>query len=60
VCPSVWELYARAIQELGPVPTLIEWDSAIPTFQALQQEARTAQSLLDEGVSEERLRAVVG
>ena len=60
VCPSVWDLYARAIQELGPVPTLIEWDSAIPTFQTLQQEARTAQSLLDEGVSEERLRAVVG
>ena len=58
VCSSVWDLYAQAIQELGPVPTLIEWDSAIPPFQTLQREARAAQSLLEGNVSEEWRRAV--
>jgi uncharacterized protein len=60
VCPSVWDLYATAIQELGPVPTLIEWDNMIPPFQTLLEEAETAQSVLDEGFHEETLRAVAG
>jgi uncharacterized protein (UPF0276 family) len=44
----VWDLYARAVQELGPVPTLIEWDTLIPPFETMQEEARIAQSLMDE------------
>jgi uncharacterized protein (UPF0276 family) len=60
VCPSVWDLYTRAIQELGPVPTLIEWDNMIPPFQTLLEEAETAQSVLDESFHEERFSAVAG
>jgi uncharacterized protein len=60
VCPSVWDLYSKAIQVLGPVPTLIEWDNEIPPFQTLQKEAQTAQSVLDESFREKRLRAVAG
>jgi uncharacterized protein len=60
VCPAVWDLYATAIQELGPLPTLIEWDTLIPPFQTLQAEAETAQSLLDESLREERRRANAG
>jgi uncharacterized protein (UPF0276 family) len=48
VCPAVWNLYARAIQELGPIPTLIEWDTSIAPFQTLQEEASAAQALMDE------------
>ena len=27
VCAAVWELYGRALERFGPVPTLIEWDT---------------------------------
>jgi uncharacterized protein (UPF0276 family) len=47
VAPAVWQLYARAIARYGPLPTLIEWDLDIPDFPVLQQEAATAQSILD-------------
>src|SRR6266446_3606092 len=43
VAPDVWALYARAIERLGPRPTLIEWDTDIPAFSVLEREAATAQ-----------------
>jgi uncharacterized protein (UPF0276 family) len=42
VAPAVWQLYRHAIERLGPRPTLIEWDSAIPGLDVLLDEARTA------------------
>ena len=47
VWPAVWDLYARALDRFGPVPTLIEWDQDIPDFAMLQAEAAKAQALLD-------------
>jgi uncharacterized protein (UPF0276 family) len=47
VCPEVWTLYETAIRVLGPRPTLIEWDTAIPDFSVLQGEAAIAQRVLD-------------
>ena len=47
VCPEVWSLYETAIRALGPRPTLIEWDTAIPDFAVLQGEAAIAQGILD-------------
>ena len=47
VAPEVWALYARAIARFGPRPTLIEWDTDIPALAVLQQEAATAQALLE-------------
>jgi uncharacterized protein (UPF0276 family) len=47
VAGAVWQLYRRAIARYGPRPTLIEWDLDIPDFAVLQQEAATAQSILD-------------
>ena len=47
VCPEVWSLYETAIRALGPRPTLIEWDTAIPEFGVLQGEAAIAQGILD-------------
>ena len=47
VTPAVWTLYAEALGRFGPVPTLIEWDTAIPPLETLVDEARRAQVLLD-------------
>jgi hypothetical protein len=47
VCEAVWQLYERALQRLGPRPTLIEWDTRIPEFTVLEQQAATAQLLID-------------
>ena len=47
VCPEVWRLYERAVAVLGPVPTLIEWDTALPAFAILTAEAGQAQRRLD-------------
>ena len=47
VHPPVWDLYRKALRILGPVPTLIEWDTDIPSFGALVEEAGAAQAELD-------------
>ena len=38
----VWEVYAHAVRRLGAVPTLMEWDTALPGFDSLLGEAREA------------------
>jgi uncharacterized protein (UPF0276 family) len=38
----VWELYKKALQRFGAVPTLIEWDNNIPKFSVLSAEADRA------------------
>lgn len=47
VCDEVWALYARAIERIGSVTTLIEWDGNIPTFARLQEEADRARAVRD-------------
>lgn len=47
VCPAVWSLYEQAIAWRGPCPTLIEWDTRLPAFEVLQDEAAQAQVRLD-------------
>ena len=47
VCDSVWSLYADALSRFGQRPTLIEWDSDLPTLDGLIGEAVKAQQLLD-------------
>lgn len=38
----VWRVYAHAMRTLGAVPTLIEWDTAVPPLDVLLAEAREA------------------
>ncbi|HET9930382.1 MAG TPA: DUF692 domain-containing protein [Polyangiaceae bacterium] len=45
VSQEVWELYERALRRFGPVPTIVEWDDAIPPLEALEAEAAKASSL---------------
>lgn len=42
VCDAVWRLYCYAIKRFGSVPTLIEWDTDIPTLEVLLEEASGA------------------
>jgi hypothetical protein len=48
VCEGVWNLYRRAINRFGAVPTLIEWDNNIPAFELLQAQAARAGGCLAE------------
>jgi uncharacterized protein (UPF0276 family) len=47
VSEAVWALYAEALRRFGPVPTLIEWDTNIPTFDVLLDEATRAERALE-------------
>ncbi|MFN0185246.1 MAG: DUF692 domain-containing protein [Aquabacterium sp.] len=42
VHPLVWAVYRHAIQRLGPVPTLVEWDTDVPAMDVLLDEAAKA------------------
>ncbi len=44
---AVWTLYDRVIARAGPIPTLIEWDSEIPEFSVLLDEAAAAERVLN-------------
>ena len=46
VPPEVWDLYHRLITRLGPLPTLIEWDSSVPAWPILAAEVARAEALL--------------
>jgi len=47
VAPAVWALYEQALERFGRRPTLVEWDTDIPTFDVLQDEAAKATAILD-------------
>lgn len=47
-CDEVWALYAEAIALFGPMPTLIEWDTNLPEFAVLAEEAARAQEIMEE------------
>jgi uncharacterized protein (UPF0276 family) len=42
VVDAVWQLYERALQRFGQVPTLIEWDTDVPPLDVLLDEAALA------------------
>lgn len=46
VAAEVWALYAEALSLFGPVPTLIEWDTNVPSLDVLVEEAARADALL--------------
>jgi hypothetical protein len=46
VADAVWALYRRTLAHLGPRPTLIERDQAIPPLDVLVDEASRARSVL--------------
>jgi len=49
VADAVWKLFAIVVEQCGPIPTLVEWDSKIPDWPVLKAEASAAQVILDRG-----------
>ena len=45
VADPVWSLYAAACRRFGPKPTLIEWDTDLPTLDVLLSEAGRASAI---------------
>ncbi|MBL8956790.1 MAG: DUF692 family protein, partial [Myxococcaceae bacterium] len=41
----VWALYAELVRRHGPVPTLVEWDQAVPPLARVLEEAARAADL---------------
>jgi uncharacterized protein (UPF0276 family) len=44
----VWQVYRHTVQRLGCRPTLIEWDTALPAFEVLLDEAASAERAMQE------------
>ena len=53
---EVWRLFETAVNLLGPKPTLIEWDTAIPELPVLLGEAAVAQAILNSAALPEARR----
>jgi uncharacterized protein len=51
VADAVWALYAYALRRTGAVPTLIERDNDLPSFETLQAEAHRAAALMQAAVA---------
>lgn len=49
VADPVWRLFERVVAKAGRLPTMIEWDNDIPTFERLCEEATQANELLARG-----------
>ena len=47
VAPDVWALYEEALNRFGEVPTLVEWDSNVPTLDVLIGEAKQASRYME-------------
>jgi uncharacterized protein len=45
VCAAVWSLYRHALSRFGSVPSLIEWDTQIPAFDVLLDQAQLAEAM---------------
>jgi uncharacterized protein (UPF0276 family) len=54
VSVQVWRLFETVVNLIGPRPTLIEWDTAIPDLAVLLGEAAVAQAILNAAASPER------
>lgn len=52
VADAVWQVYRHALGRFGPVPTLIEWDTAIPPLAVLLDEARRADAMALEAATQ--------
>jgi uncharacterized protein len=46
VSDAVWSIYEKVIAQIGPLPTLIEWDNDVPAWPVLKDEASKADVIL--------------
>lgn len=48
VVPAVWDLFRQAIKQFGVKPTIIEWDTNLPSLETLCLEAYRAEQIIRE------------
>jgi hypothetical protein len=48
IADPVWALYRQALRLCGPVPTLVEWDTRIPSLDRVLDEADRARAIMAE------------
>jgi len=58
VSESVWTLYDQTLGMLGPLPTLIEWDSSLPDLDILLAESAKAGAKLAQAPRRARVRSL--
>jgi uncharacterized protein len=56
----VWGLFDHVIRQLGPTPTLIEWDAKVPQWPELKAEADRAETIMFAASCKEHRRAAMG
>lgn len=60
VADEVWALYENAVSFFGSVPTIVEWDSNVPSLDTLAREAARAALVLSRTVAPEVSYALTG
>lgn len=48
---AVWALYQDLLARIGPVPTLVEWDTDVPAYAVLRGEVLQAQAQLEQAAA---------
>jgi uncharacterized protein len=48
IADPVWDLYRHVVARIGPIPTLIEWDSHLPAWPELRAQALAARRIVSE------------
>ena len=48
VVPAVWDIFRYTIERVGPKPTIIEWDTDLPTLDKLCMEAYRSEEIIRE------------
>jgi uncharacterized protein len=48
VAADVWQVYRHAMECFGAVPSLLEWDTDVPSLDVLLAEARRARAIADD------------
>ena len=48
VVDTVWKMYRAALERIGPIPTLLEWDTNIPPLDRVLDEADKARAIYRE------------
>jgi uncharacterized protein len=56
---EVWRLYRWTIERYGEVATLVEWDTEIPTFARLCQEAEQAREIAEQADEKRQRRGTI-
>ena len=48
ISEPVWSLYRNVVSRIGPRPALIEWDSSLPAWPVLRDQAMTVRQIMAE------------